>query len=529
MKAPPIAPRPTAPARPAPLRFRARNSLITRILIVNLAALIAFAGALFYLQNFRARLLEQREQELLGQGAIIAQFIENQGIDSAEAAILDISSPRGTRVRLYGANGQLVADNWSNPQTTRFTLEDPASSGFNRISAMAVDRIMDFLTGQHEFPLLENPLPEPAATWPEVQEASHSGQAKTAARQTPDRLVVLQAAVPVLDGSLPSPVVVVTVDTPDVVAMVRRERGTSFLVFLGVLGLSLAMTLYLARTVIVPLRQLAFAAHRVRLGRARDVVMPRLPNRRDEIGGLARALADMTVALRQRIDATEAFAADVAHELKNPLASLRSAVEALGSVRDKAARAQLFALIDQDVRRIDRLITDISAASRLEAELSREKPQAVDLGELVAGMTSARMAVGPWRQGVQLDLDTPAAGATMVLADPDRLSQVVSNLVDNALSFSPADGVIDVRVRRKGGMVELTITDSGPGIPAESRDAIFERFYSERPGDEAYGGHSGLGLSIARAIIEAMDGRIRVSERPNGQPGARFHVLLPAL
>ncbi len=528
MKAPPIAPRPIA-AQPPPLRFRARNSLITRILIVNLVALITFAGALIYLQNFRARLLEQREQELLGQGAIIAQFIENQGIEGAEAAILDISNPAGTRVRLYDSNGKLVADNWRNPATTRFHMEDPASPGFNRTSAMTVDRIMDFLTGQNEFPLLDNPVSEPPTVWPEVREAARTGHPLTAARQTADRLVVLQVAVPVSNGSSPSPVVVLTVDTPDVVAMVRRERGSTFLVFLGVLALSLAMTFYLARTVIVPLRQLAFAAHRVRLGRAREVVMPRLPNRRDEIGGLARALADMTIALRQRIDATEAFAADVAHELKNPLASLRSAVEALGSVRDKAARGQLFALIDQDVRRIDRLITDISAASRLEAELSRVKPQPVDLGELVAGITSARLAVGPWRPDVRLELDTPPAGSAMVLADVDRLSQVINNLVDNALSFSPPKGTIAVQVTRRGAQVELSVIDDGPGVPAESRDAVFERFYSERPGDEAYGGHSGLGLSIARAIIEAMDGRIRVSDRTDGKAGAAFHVRVPSL
>ena len=529
MNAPAPPPRLPAALRPSSLRFRARNSLITRILIVNLVALIAFAGALFYLENFRARLLQQREQELLRQGSIIGQFIENQGVGTAEPAILDISSPAGTRIRLYDSAGKLVADNWRNPRTTRFALQDPATPGFNRASAVAIDRIVDFLTGQKEYPPLVEPAADSAAAWPEAMQAARTGRAVTAARQTPDRLVVLQAAVPVIDGSSPSPVVVLTVDTPDVVQMVRRERSTSFLVFLGVLGLSLAMTLYLARTVIVPLRQLAFAAHRVRLGRARDVVVPRLPHRRDEIGGLARALADMTAALRHRIDATEAFAADVAHELKNPLASLRSAVEALGSVRDKGARAQLFALIDQDVRRIDRLITDISAASRLEAELSRVRPQPVDLGELVAGMTSAKLSVGPWRHDVRLETEVPPPGTAMVLADADRLSQVVSNLIDNALSFSPSGSTIQVDVQAQGQAVELRVADEGPGVPPELRDAIFERFYSERPGHEAYGGHSGLGLSIARSIVEAMDGRIRMEERADGGQGAVFHVILPAL
>jgi two-component system sensor histidine kinase ChvG len=304
---------------------------------------------------------------------------------------------------------------------------------------------------------------------------------------------------------------------------------TSFLVFLTILGFSLALSLYLARTIVVPLRQLALAAHRVRLGRQRDVVVPRLPHRRDEIGGLARALADMTAALRQRIDATEAFAADVAHELKNPLASIRSAIEALGSVKDAGARDQLFGLIEEDVRRIDRLITDISAASRLDAEMSRARLQAVDLGALVDGLVSAQKAAGALENGVQLSVQLPEKGRAMITADADRLAQVVNNLIDNAVSFSPPGGRIEVAVRRLNHLVELRVEDHGPGVPAEARDAIFERFYSERPHHEDYGKHSGLGLSIARSIVDALDGRIRVEARADGKPGAAFIVLLPAL
>lgn len=519
-------------------RFAGFRSLVTRILIVNLVAVLALAGALFYIEGFRSRLLETREQELLRQGEIMAQFLANQGIEKGRSAILDLSSPRGTRIRLYDAEGRLAADNWDNPKTVRFQLVDPTTEGFRRQSAIIIDRIIDFLTGQRELPPLEEPANDSRAAWPEVLAAARTGDSVTRARQTEDRLVVLQAAVPVVANGAPrpAPVVLLTVDTPDVIDLVRRERLASFLVFLVVLGFSLALSLYLARTIVVPLRQLALAAHRVRLGRQRDVVVPRLPHRRDEIGGLARALADMTAALRQRIDATEAFAADVAHELKNPLASIRSAVEALGSVKDPKAREQLFGLIDEDVRRIDRLITDISAASRLDAEMSRARLRPVDVGQLVDGLVAAQQATfagagaadGSGAVRIRTQLPQPPARA-MITADPDRLAQVLNNLIDNALSFAPPGTDIAVSVETVGGQVEIRVEDHGSGVPAEARDAIFERFYSERPRHEDYGTHSGLGLSIARAIVEALDGQIRVEDRRDGATGAAFVVHFPAL
>jgi two-component system sensor histidine kinase ChvG len=510
-------------------RFAGWSSLGTRILLVNLVAILALAGALFYIEGFRTRLLETREQELLRQGDIMAQFLENQGLNQGSSAILDISSPRGTRVRLYGPDGGLIADNWTNPAVTRFELVDPTTEGFRRESAVLIDRVIDLVTGQRELPPYAEPAVDSAGAWEEVGRAARTARPVTAARQTPDRLVVLQAAVPVEGAGRPDAVVLLTVDTPDVIDLVRRERLTSFLVFLVVLIFSLALSIFLARTIVVPLRQLAFAAHKVRLGRQRDVVVPRLPHRRDEIGGLARAIADMTAALRQRIDATEAFAADVAHELKNPLASLRSAVEALGSVKDAKARAQLFGLIDEDVRRIDRLITDIAAASKLDAELSRTRFQPVDVGRLAGGLVEAYTAGGPARREVRLATRIPPAGEAMVHADADRLAQVLNNLIDNAISFSPRGGRVEVAVSREGGEVAIAVLDEGPGVPPEARDAIFERFYSERTEGQDYGQHSGLGLSIAKAIVEALDGQIAVTDRPDGSSGSLFRVVLPAL
>jgi two-component system sensor histidine kinase ChvG len=258
------------------------------------------------------------------------------------------------------------------------------------------------------------------------------------------------------------------------------------------------------------------------------VVMPRLPGRQDEIGRLARALAEMTATLRHRVDATESFAADVAHELKNPLASLRSAVEALGSVTDEAGRQQLFELINADVRRIDRLISDISAASRIDAELARARLQTVDVATIVGAMIGSIEATAQLPRGVRLVADLAEPGLALVMADPDRLGQVFRNLIDNAVSFSPDGGTVSLSVARDGDEVRVTVMDEGPGVPHGVRDMIFERFYSERPDSEGYGEHSGLGLSIARAIVEALDGHIEVDDRPDARSGACFRVIFPA-
>jgi two-component system sensor histidine kinase ChvG len=491
-------------------------------------ALVTLGGGLLYLESFRSRLLETRAVELVRQGEIIAGILPRLGPATAREVVAGLATPRGTRVRLYAPDGARVVDNWSNPATTRFQLIDPARAGFRRRSAIAIDRLVDWVTGQQPLPLFEDPAVDQASAWPEVAAAARTGMPQTAARQTEDRLVVLQAAVPVrLATPGPQPVLLLTTDTPDVVDLVRRERQTSFFIFLAVLALSLALSLYLARIIVVPLRQLARAAHRVRMGRAREVVVPRLPARRDELGMLARALADMTAALRHRIDATEAFAADVAHELKNPLASLRSAVEALPRVADPAARDRLLEIIEDDVRRIDRLISDIAAASRLDAELSRARLHPVDVAALAQSIATSLADSGRLQQGPRIRIDITPGSGTTALADSDRLAQVIHNLLDNAISFSPADGTVGVAVSGGPDWVELSIEDEGPGVPPESRHAVFERFYSERPSGENYGGHSGLGLSIARAIVEAMEGHISVVGRRDGRDGARFVVQLP--
>jgi len=263
----------------------------------------------------------------------------------------------------------------------------------------------------------------------------------------------------------------------------------------------------------------------VRLGRGREIEVPRLPERHDEIGLLARAVADMTGALRHRIDAVESFAADVAHEIKNPLASLRSAIDSLAKVEDPDLRGQLTAIAAHDVRRIDRLVSEISEASRIDAELSRATFEPVDLAKLVANVIDRRQARGE-NGTCRIEL-TRERGSALVLGVPLRLERAIENLVDNAVSFSPDNGTIAVRVARRDDMVETEVCDQGPGIPPEAREKVFTRFHSLRPEAEDFGNHSGLGLAIARTIAEAHDGTLLVADSEGGI-GACLVLTLPA-
>jgi two-component system sensor histidine kinase ChvG len=359
-----------------------------------------------------------------------------------------------------------------------------------------------------------------AAHWPEIADARRQGSPVTDLRRARDGRLIVSAAAPLTDGAA-----ILLIDSAeDLAELLRRERLTSGWLLLSVTGLTLFLSVFLARTIVRPLRMLAIAAHRVRLGRSREVVVPRLPDRRDEIGALARAISDMSTALRRQIDATEAFAADVAHELKNPLASLRSAVDVLERVEQPELRAQLLAVIRDDVGRIDRLITDIADASRLDAELSRTGFQPVDLTRLCTGLVKAYAVAGPAR-GVRVALKPAAAVVPRIEGDAGRLAQVLRNLIDNAISFSPDGGQVTLSLAAVDDGVEVQVEDQGPGVPVANRTDIFRRFYSERPGHEDFGRHSGLGLSIAGAIVAAHGGSIRVEDAPGG--GALFRVALP--
>jgi two-component system sensor histidine kinase ChvG len=425
-------------------------------------------------------------------------------------------------VRLYSDEGELSLDSWRVTGPT-YRLRDPATQAWNKDVARALDRGFNALVGEENRDDFVEPAIDRAAAWLEVRAARESGAIVTDVRQAPELTPVFSAAAPLADGST----LFVTDNDRDFTRTVRKQRRSLGLALGMVAILWVFLSLFLARTIVRPLRRIAIAAHRVRLGRAREVRVPRLPSRRDEIGTLARAVSDMSTSLRHRIDNIEAFAADVTHELKNPLASLLSAVDSLDRVSDAALHAQLVDVIRQDVIRLDRLIGDISEAARTDAELARARFEAVDIGVLIGQIVAsweARRETG----SVKLAFARPRRASTIVLGEPGRLARAIDNVIDNAISFSPADGLVEVAATHVGDEIRVRIDDEGPGVPAAQREAIFNRFHSVRPPAESFGRHSGLGLAIARAIVEGHDGEIDVTDRDDAPSGARFTITLPA-
>jgi len=315
-------------------------------------------------------------------------------------------------------------------------------------------------------------------------------------------------------------------DGTEIEAALRNVRSTILMVFAGALVVTVALSVYLAGAIARPLNKLALAAERVRRNVALDGVnIPDMTGRGDEIGDLSGMLREMTDALRLRMVGIERFAADVAHEIKNPLTSLRSAVETAARVKNPEQQQQLMAIIKEDVDRLDRLISDISDASRLDAELSRDETEPVDIASMLSMLSNLHGSSGP-----EVSLQTIGTGPFTVMGSEGRLVQVFRNLITNAQSFSPEGGSIRLTVRRNDDQVEALVEDDGPGIPDGKLGAIFDRFYSERPSDEKFGTHSGLGLSISKQIIEGHGGEIHAENRTNGQQGisgARFTVTLP--
>jgi two-component system sensor histidine kinase ChvG len=338
----------------------------------------------------------------------------------------------------------------------------------------------------------------------------------------PDLTPVISAAVALDQGAL-----LATRNDRAFTRTIRNQRGIIVAVMAALLILSLLLSSFLARTIVRPLRRLAIAAHRVRLGRSREVRVPRLPSRSDEIGLLARAVSDMSQSLRVRIDNIEAFAADVTHELKNPLASLRSALDGVDRVDDPALRQQLLRVARDDVGRLDRLINDISEAARTDAELARAEFERVDLGPLIEQLASSRESRRETGDA-RIAFARPRKASATVMGNPDRLARAIDNIIDNAISFSPPDGLIEIAAARVGDEVRIRIDDEGPGVPAAAREAIFNRFHSVRPEGSEFGRHSGLGLAIARAIVEGHGGQIDVQDRDDAPSGARFTIKLPA-
>jgi len=503
------------------LSWSGRWTLGHRILAVNVLTIVLVALSTLYLDVFRNRLSRERVRQTRIEATATAQAILAAGPEDREPILATIAKSTGSRMRVYGADGRLVADSWRRTGPT-YELIDPSTQKWTKDVARALDRGFNALVGAKPLDEFIEPPVDRLQAWPEALRAKASEKAVTAVRNAPDLTPVISAAVPAGDG-----VLLATDNDRAFTRTVRSQRAVISAAMAAVIALSVLLSLFLARTIVRPLRRLAIAAHRVRLGRSREVNVPRLPSRTDEIGLLARAVSDMSQSLRQRIDNIEAFAADVTHELKNPLASLRSAVEGLDRVEDPELRHKLMGIARDDVGRLDRLINDISEAARTDAELLRARFERVDLGPLIEQLVHSwetRRETGDAR----IAFARPRKDTAVVMGKPDRLARAINAILDNAVSFSPAGGLVEIAAARVGDEVRIRVDDEGPGVPPEAREAIFNRFHSVRPEGENFGRHSGLGLAIAQAIVKGHDGEIDVQDRDDAPSGARFTIRLPA-
>ena len=532
---------------PVPARKRRRrfgiSPITLRILAVNLLALgFLFAGML-YLDEYRrglitAELATMRSEANLfaaavGESATFADPTKGEGLITlmAQQMVRRMVETSRLRARLFDENGLLVADSLllGGPGGVVQIEELPAPrTESQRLTALlgAYDRVLARLWSREDLPTYtENPV-QKARDYPEAMLAL-AGETATTVRSDPGGGMVLSVAVPVQRYKQVLAALMLTRGSADIDAAILKVRLDVLKWFLAALLVTVLMSIYLAGSIARPIRLLAVAAERVRRDRHRRHTIPDFGRRGDEIGQLAGALREMTQALWLRIDANERFAADVAHELKNPLSSLRSAVETAARVGDVERRQKLMNIILDDVGRLDRLISDISDASRLDAELSRENSAPVDIREML--VTLVEVTEVQQRQ-IRLVLDVDGRRPLTVNGVESRLVQVFRNLLANALSFSPPSGIITLRARRRNSSVVAEVLDQGPGIPEGREHDIFQRFYSERPQDEKFGQHSGLGLSISKQIIEAHGGTVLARNRrgPDGRvSGACFIVTLP--
>lgn len=504
------------------LGWSARVSLTSRILAVNVLPLALLGGGIFYLDSYRTQLLNERYKLARIEAQITAEALAGASRKRQEAVLAQIGKEQHMRLRMFDAEGRLWADSFALDGPS-FKLDVPGDEPLSEDFARMLDRAVDTIVGADPIPDYFEPEDSSADAWPELRRAREEGISQIQLRDAPDGTPVINAAAPVgINGAT----LLTTRNAVDITEAVRAARSTLGIAVLLALAASILLSLFLARTIITPLRLLSNAAARVRQGRDRDVEVPRLPGRHDEIGLLARTVSDMTGTLRHRIDAVESFAADVAHEIKNPLASLRSAIESLPRVEDSELRRQLIEVATHDVRRIDRLVTEISDASRIDAEMSRAKRERIDLAALVKAIIGSRESRAE-NADRRIEFSAPTTPAIVNGVAP-QLERVIENLLDNAVSFSPPDAAIEVELSQGAGRILLTVCDEGPGIPEEAREKVFERFHSIRPEAEAFGNHSGLGLAIARAIAEAHDGSLSANGRPDGSRGACLRLELPA-
>lgn len=550
-------------ARPRPASARQRiieglkrsapfSSLQRRIIFFNLIGLALLVIGVMYLNQFRSGLIEMRVQALRTQGEMIAITIAETaalgpgqaGYDPARANLVlnRLAQPTGVRARLYDRQLRLTGDTRSlapsGPPVEQVPLSAPDEERENVWLSRLEEAYKGFVELFRDEPPLYSEVPAAGISHDrEVIEAAQ-GRITHAVRVNSEGELIVSVATPVRRFMAVLGVVVLSTEGEDINAIVRNERIVILQVFVIATLVSVALSVLLANTIASPIRRLSQAADPDGgeaggpMNPAR-VEIPDLTSRTDEIGDLSAALIRMTRALYGRIEAIESFAADVAHEIKNPLTSLRSAVETMEFARTPEQRRSLMDVIKKDVARLDRLVTDISNASRLDADLVRERMAQFDLGELIRALVEMIRDQGRERE-VEVRAVLPEA-RIVTHGLEGRMAQVLTNLLDNALSFAPDGSTITVTAERPAhGGIRIMVEDEGPGIPEENLTSIFERFYSERPSAEVFGTHSGLGLSISKQIVEAHGGsvwaeNIREPGAPSESPprGARFVVELP--
>jgi two-component system sensor histidine kinase ChvG len=542
------------------------SSLTRRIIFLNLAGLFTLVLGILYLSQFRAGLIDARRESLLVQGEIIAAAIaassttadpDNTQIDLER--LLDLQagetykpqdetqldfpidpervapvlrrlvSPTNTRARIYDRDGTLLLDSRTIYDVIRFDLPPPDEDRPNYFQR----RFLAFKRwiAKGDLPSYRE-LNSNGRGYDEVGQALNDLKASMV-RINERAEVIVSVAVPVKRSRAVRGALMLQTQGADIDEIVTEERLAIFKVFMVAAGVMVVLSFVLASTIGGPMRRLAESAQVVRRRvRSRGEIAD-YTSRRDEIGHLSGSLRSMTSALYRRIEAIESFAADVSHELKNPLTSLRSAVETLPLAKSEASRARLLEVIQHDVKRLDRLISDISDASRLDAEMQRQDSEPIDLRKLISTVVNVAGDV-PREDGTVVTVKFEGNGGFSVLGNDSRLGQVINNLIDNARSFSPQGGTVRVTCKRHRRDIDVVVDDDGPGIYPEAMEKIFDRFYTYRPHQD-FGQNSGLGLSISKQIVEAHDGRLWAENRidtqgsePSKVLGARFTVRLPA-
>jgi two-component system sensor histidine kinase ChvG len=544
------------------LDFTIFSSLTRRIIVLNMAGLLVLVVGILYLNQWRAGLIDARVQSLRVQGEIIAaavaasatvdsdvisvnpdRLLELQGdgtvsplsyfdpslefpISPERVAPLlrNLITPTRTRARIYDQGGLMILDSdniYARGEVMRQIIATKSGDDFFLWDWW--NALLSWVPGDN-FPQYQEYGVDEGSRYPEVASALQGAPADFVRVDAQNQLVV-SVAVPVQRVRAVVGAILLSTAPGDIDSIVAQERWGILRIAMIAAAVQIALSLALAGTIAGPMRRLSAAAERVQTAGNARAEIPDYSDRPDEIGHLSGAFRRMTDGLYNRIEAIERFAADVAHELKNPLTSLRSAVETLPLAKRQEDKDRLNAIIQHDVKRLDRLITDISSASRLDAELARESSERVDVVKLAETMVAMQNDMAQGR-GVTVELAKRSGkGPVIVNGHESRLAQVFANLIDNAVSFSPKGGVVRVALATDAEEITVTVTDEGRGITGDF-GKIFQRFYTDRPDTEHFGDHSGLGLSISKQIVDAHKGTIRAHNRED-RSGAVFTIVLP--